>query len=265
MEYGQRSSLNRLYIKLLGDDEIINSDLRLGQTKENNSGSPMKIIRYVNAANVIVEFQDDHKFTKMTTYQNFERGTIINPWHPTVYNNGFLGEGKYMAKVNNASTKKYSIWSSILSRCYNEKERHKYSAYIDCIVCDEWLNFQTFAKWFDDNYYDVDDGKRMHIDKDILIKGNKVYSPDTCIFVPQRFNMLFIKQNREVDTDLPNGIRRCVGGYRAEYNTKSLGVFKNLEDAINRYLTEKRIHIKQLVEEYGVKLPTNVQNALLNW
>ena len=65
---------------------------------------------------------------------------------------------------------------------------------MDCSVYEGWHNFQNFAKWYEDNYYEIEE-EQMHLDKDILVKGNKVYSPDTCVFVPETINGLFVKSN----------------------------------------------------------------------
>ena len=65
-----------------------------------------------------------------------------------------------------------------------------------------FICFQNFAKWFDDNKYEVDG--RLHIDKDILYPNCKIYSPETCLLIPQRINMLFL--NKPNKRGLPNGI-----------------------------------------------------------
>ena len=225
----------------------------------------MKIISYNLCSDIQVEFQDEHKFVANTTYQNFKRKVISNPYDRSVCGIGYIGEGKYSYQSDGEVNTVYDIWKNMLRRCYSERLRWKYPAYEDCEMCDEWLNLQNFCEWYFNNYYDVGDGERIHIDKDILFKGNRIYSPEKCIFVPQRINMVFTKKNRNTDSDLPTGINRCVNGFRSTYNGKSLGVSKTLEEAINKYNVQKRIHIKQLVEEYGNRLPFRISNILLNW
>lgn len=157
---------------------IILEDLkeqRLGEISSNKFGTPMKIIDYKNSANVTVEFQDEFKYEITTTYNNFKRKVIKNPYDKTVCGVGYVGEGNYLTKRNHRPTVQYTDWSHIIIRCYKEKERKLHPAYENCTVCNEWLNFQTFAKWYDKNFYDIGHG-RMHIDKDILHKGNKVYN-----------------------------------------------------------------------------------------
>lgn len=225
----------------------------------------MKIIEFKNQADMVVEFQDKNKYKTPTTYCNFKRGTISNPYDKALYGVGYLGEGKYTCHENGVLTNHYIIWANILCRCYYEKNRHLNSSYEGCGMVENWHNLQWFSEWYYDNVYDAGDGGRLHVDKDILFKDNKLYSPETCIMVPQRINMLFHTKPKSRDADLPNAIYRCKTGYQAQYNGKSLGVFKSVDDAVDAHDSAKRIHIKQIVNEYGNKLPVKVQNALLNW
>ncbi len=106
----------------------------------------------------------------------------------TVQGVGYLGDGIYKASVKGKKTQAYVIWCDILRRCYNEKRLKKYPTYKGCTVCDEWHNFQNFAEWFYENY--PKDGNRYDLDKDIKFNGNKVYGPETCIFVSHEKNMV---------------------------------------------------------------------------
>ena len=95
-------------------------------------------------------------------------------------------------------TEEYNIYHDMLKRCYYPKYQERYPTYKGCKVEDYLLNFQHMGEWIDDNYYEIP-GEKMCLDKDILCKGNKMYSRDTCIFVPNRINVLFTKRdNAEV-------------------------------------------------------------------
>jgi len=226
----------------------------------------MKIIKYHRTYDIRVEFLDKHGFEMNTTYGNFLKGQIKNPYDKSVFKAGYLGVGKYMAKQNNKLTEAYVSWKHILERCYDEPQKHKHPAYYGiCTVCEEWLNFQNYAEWFyanfDKNAYDG----RIHIDKDILHKGNKIYAPEHCTFIPQRINMMFMEKEKHTDKDLPNAIFRCVNGFRAAYNAKSLGVFKTLEEAIIAHADERRIHIREIADEYKDIIPPRLYDALYRW
>ena len=175
---------------------------RVGERNINNFGSEMIIINSYtefnskynrNYAYIDVYFPRYNWTFKGATYQSFKNSQIKCPYEKRTYGMGYLGEGKYKGKENGKPTKCYDTWKSMLERCYDPKYHEKEPTYIDCKVCDEWLCFQNFAEWFYDNYYEVE-GERMALDKDILNKGNKIYSPNNCIFVPQIINNLFKKE-----------------------------------------------------------------------
>ena len=158
----------------------------------------------------------------------------------------------------------------MLRRCYSDEFQKKQPAYIGCSVCEEWHNYQNFAKWYEENYYEVD-GERMELDKDILVKGNKIYSPTTCVFVSQRINKLILKrENARGET--PMGVFKGEGSVSFESYCKTggkvkvrLGSFNTSEEAFQAYKEFKEQYIKQVAEEYKDKIPTKLYNALRNW
>lgn len=90
-------------------------------------------------------------------------------------------------------TKSYSLWRSMIQRCYNQKSKNMHPTYEKCTCSPDWLYFSNFKRWCYDNGYQgqVD----LTLDKDILIKGNKLYSENTCCFIPQRINKLILKND----------------------------------------------------------------------
>lgn len=96
----------------------------------------------------------------------------------SVYGIGYIGKGNHIASLKGKQTKAYKTWQHMIGRCYDAKTQEKKPAYIGCTVCKEWHNFNTFADWFDANYIDG-----YHLDKDIKIEGNRIYSPEACSFV----------------------------------------------------------------------------------
>lgn len=225
----------------------------------------MQIIAARSSGDIDVQFLDEYKYIKHnTTYINFIRGQIKNPYDKTVFGVGYLGVGDYVAYEDKGkkSTHVYSVWRAILIRCYDEKRKDVYPAYYDkCTVCDEWFNFQNFAKWYDQNKYKVNE--RLHTDKDIKIPGNTLYSPETCILVPQRINMLFA--NKPNNRGLPNGICLNGKGYNAKYNSKSLGTYETLDIAFSHYASEKEKTIKKIANDYIDIIPKEVYNTVINY
>lgn len=106
------------------------------------------------------------------------------------YGVGVFKKGKYKCKDKGLLTKEFICWKEMLKRCYSKT----YSNNKQCLVCEDWLDFQNFAEWYNNNYYEID-GERMALDKNIIKKGNRIYSPETCAFISQRINQLFTKCN----------------------------------------------------------------------
>ena len=156
----------------------------------------------------------------------------------------------------------YRRWCSILERCYSENSLQDSPSYRGCKVCEEWLLFSNFKKWFDANYI-----KGYHIDKDILVKGNKVYSPETCCFVPNEINTLFT--HRKNKRNLPCRITKANGGFVAriltdgQYETKS--GFDTAEDAFLWYKEKKEKKIKRIANEWRDKIDPRVYRALCEY
>jgi len=94
----------------------------------------------------------------------------------------------------------YNKWSHMLLRCYNKKVHEKRPTYIGCSVCDEWLYFSKFKSWMEKQ-----DWESKELDKDLLVKGNKIYSPESCAFINQVTNK-FISENENARGELPLGV-----------------------------------------------------------
>jgi hypothetical protein len=108
--------------------EIINKynyEQRLGETSFNTQGTLMKIIRYKSSSDITVEFQDDYLYKINTSYQNFKRRCISNPYSRSVFGVGYIGEGTHPNFVNGKNTPPYITWKDMLLRCYYEKTRQK--------------------------------------------------------------------------------------------------------------------------------------------
>lgn len=222
----------------------------------------MKIVRYGGCDDIDVEFLDEHHYIKEhQTYSNFKRGQIKNPYDRTLFGVGYIGVGKYKAKIKGKMTDAYEKWTGIMERCYLNPE--KYPAYYGkCIVCEEWHNFQNFAKWFEENRYYVKDS-RLNIDKDILFPKCNIYSPKTCLLIPQRINMLFL--NKPNNRGLPNGIVKQGKGFLAKYKHEPLGVFSSVEKAYEVYASKKEEAIREVLNEYKDVLPKETYDVIYNY
>lgn len=161
-------------------------------------------------------------------------------------------------------SKAYDLWRGIIRRCYDESILDKHPTYRGCSICEEWKRFSAFASWCNKNYING-----WHLDKDILVKGNKVYSPETCCFVPQEINKLFTK--RQLDRgDNPIGVVRCIcNKYVAAINKNGIpihiGLFSSPEEAFLAYKEAKEAWIKEVADKWKDKLDQKVYKALYEY
>ena len=246
---------------------------RIGEERVNKFGSKMVITGYRNARDVDVYFSKYDWTFKHTQYSNFKKGEIKCPYEPRIYGIGYFGEGKYKAFKNGKKTDEYYIWYNMLQRCYDSESQEKNLAYKDCEVEDKWLNFQHMAEWIEDNYYEVP-GERMCLDKDILYKGNKVYSRETCIFVPHRINALFAKSNK-ARGECPIGVTpRPSGNYQVHCSNRygkqiCLGTYSTKTEAFRVYKQYKEKVIKETIDSYKGKIPepyySKLKDAMYNY
>ena len=223
-----------------------------------NEGYEVEITRYTSTRDVEVTFENGFKVE--CQFIRVLKGRLKNPYHKAVCGVGFFGAGIYKSVFNKLVMKNYSTWSSMIKRCYDKKEQKKTPTYKGVTVCEEWHNFQNFAKWFEDNYVE---GWRL--DKDLLYPDCKTYSPETCCFIPHEINMQFTERTRRYLT----GISKVGNSFAVKISTNGkkifLGHFKTIEEASFAYQKARKECIKALAEEYKKELPEQVYQALINY
>lgn len=243
---------------------------RTGELSKNNQGMRMKIIKYKNNKDIDVQFEDG-TIVKNQPYSVFKSGEIKNYNIASVNGVGYMGYGNYKSRVNGKLTEQYKVWSSMILRNYCPQYLERQNTYIDCEVCEEWHNFQNFAEWYDDNKWT--NKLKLIPDKDILIKGNKIYSPDTVLLVDQRLNNLFLNHKTSrgeypvgvyYDKDRNKYIAHCD---TKEFNKKFIGRFDTAEEAFKAYKERKYEVVKTILNHYREKynLPDKIYNAFLNY
>lgn len=175
------------------------------------------------------------------------------------------GVGYNSGGIYKAQTIEYDAWCGMLARCYSAKFQRKRPTYIGCTVADEWHDFQVFAEWYvNHKYY----GMGYQLDKDLLVRGNKVYSPSLCCLVPLRINSLFV-DSRSRRGAYPIGVDFKRGKFRAQIRKDGrkvdLGCFSTAEEAHQAYIASKMDYAKEVAKSYkGMVLP-RVYQALMNW
>lgn len=137
-------------------------------------------------------------------------------------------------------------------------------AYQGCV--DGFDSFQAFAEWANSQVGYGNDG--WCLDKDILVKGNKIYSPENCIFVPYQINTAMLNNKHSRD-DLPVGVARERDKFNAYVSTNGkvhrLGLFDTPLQAFHAYKTRKEEYIKELAAEYQGKIDDRAYAALMSY
>jgi hypothetical protein len=147
-------------------------------------------------------------------------------------------------------TKYYGTWINMLQRCYSAKFLEKYPTYKGCSVCPEWLYLSVFHAWMQahDGYWEG-----LELDKDILVVGNKVHSPQTCLFVSKAVNSLLLDSGA-ARGELAQGVTfyKQMGKFRADINIdgkrKYLGYFDSEDEAEETYLAAKSDNIRRTID-----------------
>ena len=246
---------------------------RTAEEGYNKFGSKMIIKKYKDYMDMDVYFPEYNWVLEHARYDHFKEGNIKCPYEPRYYGVGYLGEGEYKVRENGKLHRYYIIWHDMLKRCYDPKVHERHPTYKGCEIENYLLNFQHMGEWIKDNYYEVP-GEQMCLDKDILCKGNKVYSRETCIFVPQRINKLFTKSDKSRGKDpigvyqLPSGNYQvhCSNGYGKQI---PLGTYSTKEEAFQVYKQYKEKVIKEVIDSYEGKIQepfySRLREAMYNY
>lgn len=184
-----------------------------------------------------------------------------------MYGKAYNSKGEYPAYTNGKNLVMYDVWLNMIKRCYRKNTQTKQPTYIGCTVDDRWLDYQDFARWYDSHPNKNDD---YRLDKDILVSGNKVYSPETCCLVPMEINHVF-NNSAAARGDLPQGVNwhKHTGKYYVRVGVdgkrRSLGYFDCPNEAYRVYKKAKEENVKRMALEWQDRIADNVFQALMNW
>ena len=188
---------------------------------------------------------------------------------PTVCGVGFNDVG-FQTKVDGKHIWQYKLWASMLKRCFDANCKQLQPTYEDVTCCSEWLSFANFFEWVNKEVGYKGKPVGFEIDKDIIVKGNKIYSPDACSLVPQAVNSL-LNANGNARGDFPVGVcfDKHAGKYKARLRCfgklKHLGYYTTIEDASFAYKVAKEAQIKIVATQYKDVLSPAVYESLMNW
>ena len=224
------------------------------------------VTKYINNHNVCVKFINTN-YETTAHICHIRNGLVKDRLFPSIHGVGVVGDA--LTTVDGIVLKEYALWKGVIGRCYDIEFHKKSPTYTDCSVSEKFKYYPYFQEWCNKQIGFNEDG--WHLDKDILIKGNKVYSEDTCCFVPQEINGLFIKRDA-ARGDLPIGVwfDKQKGKYKADVSVgrkkrKRLGSFSTPEEAFQIYKEAKEDYIKEVANKWKDQIEPRVYEALMNY
>ncbi len=165
---------------------------KIGEQFVSKEGCNFIIVEYNNYKDVVIEFKDVNRVRVRTRYDRCKSGEIKNPYHKSICEVACLGlmsdGSKPKTKINGKCTREYTLWSSMVHRCYSKKLTKNNPSYTNCAICERWL---CFANFLNDltliEGYDlwVNNKGKYSLDKDVKQPNfkNKIYSLETCCFI----------------------------------------------------------------------------------
>lgn len=183
-----------------------------------------------------------------------------------------INDRKYPTARGGKLTIEYTLWRNMIEHCYGESCKSKHATYTNCITSENFKSYSFFYEWCQKQtgFGEVDDkGNAWQLDKDILVKGNKTYSEDTCVFVPQRVNKLLTKRDYfRGGCIIGVSFHKRVGKYYSqcsttEKNTDHIGYFDTEKEAFQAYKLAKEVLVKNVAELYKPKIDIRVYTALI--
>lgn len=240
-----------------------------GERYTSNYGTVVELIYRIDAFRWMCRVVDSNVECAINQTQLRTGTGFITPVCKTVYGIGYFGKGSYICRHPNGEISDvYCVWANLLKRCYTDyKGNYGKENYKNATVCEEWHNYQTFAKWYEDNTARFKEHNIVpYLDKDLKIEGNMTYSPDTCILLP---NILNCTVRGRVTTTIYQGVTKKNGKYIVSVMFKGkqnrVGKFETLDEAITCYQTEKVKVLRKLADEFKHVLSTEAYDILYNF
>ena len=226
-------------------------------------GDDRVLIKFINTGSV------------RTTYTSQIRGggvmdfcaekVVKSKTNNIIHKVGNRGDDKSLIEEN---LKTYQVWCSMLQRCYSPRSEYMKRNYKDCEVSDYFKIFPQFLEWWKMKSEGI--SVDLQLDKDILIKGNRLYSETTCTLVPRDVNMLLIKRDK-ARGKYPIGVTYCKKAkrYKAQFSKFNiithLGFYDDIEGAFLAYKQAKEDYIKEVANKYKDVIEDKVYEILMKY
>jgi hypothetical protein len=241
----------------------INPEIKVGQFFTNTQGVTLEVIKYEKASKVTVKVHGPVEYEIITTQGNLKKGVVHDKYSPSFAGKGILGDA-----VVDVKSQEYVAWAGMIKRCYIFYENKPTARvnYEGCEVADHFLYYPNFTGWFGKQFVQP----KWQLDKDLLVKGNKIYSAETCVFLPRALNtFLTLRGNHRGPYPIGVTIHEETGHFEAACNRDGkriyLGVYKTPEAAFEIYKAEKEAYAKDLAARWKGQIDPRAYDALMNW
>ena len=247
-------------------NDVIYKDC-VGNVYKSKLSGDFKVLKYNGSKDVEILFLKTG-YETVVQLGHIKSGSIKDPYSPSVYGVGITGT-KYPSTINGVITKEYDLWNCMLRRCYSDSLKKRYPTYMNCEVRDKFKSYEYFYEWCHKQIGFGNEG--FELDKDLLVKGNKVYSEDYCVFLPKEINLVLTKSNKtrgeyligvcwyKKDKAFVARVNRNKG--KQEF----LGYFNTEIEAFNAYKTAKELYIKELANKWEGKIDDRAYEALIKY
>ena len=239
----------------------------VGKVCKSKSSGDFKVLKYNNAKDVEIQFLNTG-YRKVAEMKEVRNGEVKDRYLPSVCGVGIIGT-KYPISEGGRNTKWYVLWKSMLERCYSDSFKKKYPTYEGCEVSDNFKSYEYFYEWCHKQIGFSNQG--WHLDKDLLTKGNKVYSESTCVFIPAEINLLLTKctasrGERLIGVCWHNASKAFVAQVgKSKGRSGWLGCFNTELEAFNAYKVAKEAFVKEQANKFKSQIDDRAYEALMNY
>ena len=239
----------------------------VGKVFKSKSSGDFKVVKYSDSGHVEIQFLNTG-YETVVQLGHIKSGGVKDRYSPSVYGVGITGT-KHPTYEGGVQTKEYVLWNGMLERCYSTIFKKKCPTYEGCEVSDNFKSYEYFYEWCNNQIGFGNEG--WQLDKDLLIKSNKVYSENSCIFIPSEINLVLVKSDKKRGKHLI-GVswheRDKVFIARVNKNkgrSEWLGTFKTEIEAFNAYKIAKESFVKEQANKWKGKIDDRAYNALMNY
>ena len=239
----------------------------VGKVFKSTSSGDFKILKYNDRANVEIQFLNTG-FKTVARLNHIRNGKVKDPHAPSVCGVGVLGT-RYPITADGVKTKEYNLWCSMLTRCYSDIFKKKRQTYEGCEASENFKSYEYFYEWCHKQVGFNNKGWQM--DKDLLVKGNKVYGENTCVFIPSEINSLLINCTASRGKHLIGVYwSKTANAFVAQISKNKgkrehLGYFKTEMEAFNAYKEAKESFVKEQATKWKGQIDERAYLALINY